>query len=180
MSRIGKRPVAIPSGVNVSLVSGEVKVLGPKGQLGQRIPEAIAVEIDDAQVRLTRADDKKTTRALHGLARALVNNMVLGVSKGFAKELAIVGVGYRAERKGEQLVLTVGFSHPVAVRVPEDLAVSVEQNTRIRIEGIDKQKVGQFAADVRMIRPPEPYKGKGIRYADEHVRRKVGKAGVTS
>jgi large subunit ribosomal protein L6 len=179
MSRIGRQPVPIPGGVDVSQQSGEVKVKGPKGQLAQRLPQAIAIEIDGGEVRLTRADDKKTTRALHGLARALVNNMVMGVSTGFVKDLEIVGVGYRAEVKGGKLVLSVGYSHPVEMSVPKELKVSVDQNTRIRVEGIDKQHVGQFAADVRRIRPPEPYKGKGIRYADEHVRRKVGKAGVT-
>ncbi len=179
MSRIGRQPVRIPDGVNVNCRSGEVSVKGPKGQLAQRLPAAVAVSVEDGEVRLTRADDKKATRALHGLARALVNNMVTGVSRGFAKELEILGVGYRAEVKGGKLVLAVGFSHPVEVEVPQEIVVSVEQNTRIRVEGIDKQRVGQFAADVRKVRPPEPYKGKGIRYVDEHVRRKVGKAGVT-
>lgn len=163
----------------MSQQSGEVKVKGPKGQLAQRLPEAIAIQIDGGEARLTRSDDKKATRALHGLARALVNNMVTGVSKGFAKDLEIIGVGYRAEVKGGKLVLSVGFSHLVEVPIPNELKVSVDQNTRIRVEGIEKQRVGQFAADVRGIRPPEPYKGKGIRYADEQVRRKVGKAGVT-
>jgi large subunit ribosomal protein L6 len=179
MSRIGRQPVPIPGGVDVSQQSGEVKVKGPKGQLAQRLPQAIAIEIDGGEARLIRSDDKKTTRALHGLARALVNNMVTGVSAGFVKNLEIVGVGYRAEVKGGKLVLSVGYSHPVEMSVPKELKVSIDQNTRIRVEGIDKQQVGQFAADVRRIRPPEPYKGKGIRYADEHVRRKVGKAGVT-
>jgi large subunit ribosomal protein L6 len=165
--------------VNVNFGSGEVSVKGPRGQLAQRLPDVVAVNVEGGEVRLTRADDKKATRALHGLARALVNNMVTGVSQGFAKELVIVGVGYRAEVKSGKLVLAVGFSHLVELEVPQDIVVSVEQNTRVRVEGIDKQRVGQFAADVRKIRPPEPYKGKGIRYADEHVRRKVGKAGVT-
>ena len=179
MSRIGRLPVRIPDGVNVNFGSGEVSVKGPRGQLAQRLPDVVAVNVEGGEVRLTRADDKKATRALHGLARALVNNMVTGVSQGFAKELVIVGVGYRAEVKSGKLVLAVGFSHLVELEVPQDIVVSVEQNTRVRVEGIDKQRVGQFAADVRKIRPPEPYKGKGIRYADEHVRRKVGKAGVT-
>ena len=163
----------------MSQQSGEVKVKGPRGQLAQRLPKAIAIQIDGGEALLIRSDDKKATRALHGLARALVNNMVTGVSKGFAKDLEIVGVGYRAEVKGGKLVLSVGFSHLVELPIPNELKVSVDQNTRIRVEGIEKQRVGQFAADVRRIRPPEPYKGKGIRYADEQVRRKVGKAGVT-
>ena len=179
MSRIGKRPVAIPSGVSVTRQDRDVSVKGPKGQLAQRMPLGIGVEVADGEVKLARSDDRKQSRALHGLARALVQNMVKGVSEGFGKELEIVGVGYRAEMKGNKLVLSVGYSHPVEMPVPKELKVSVDQNVRIRVEGADKQQVGQFSAEIRKVRPPEPYKGKGIRYVGEHVRRKVGKAGVT-
>jgi large subunit ribosomal protein L6 len=142
------------------------------------LPENISVEIVDKEVRLMRPDDQRENRALHGLARALTANMVLGVTSGFAKELEVQGVGYRAEVKGKTLVILAGYSHPVEMPVPEGLSVSVDGNTKIKVEGIDKQAVGQFAADVRSVRPPEPYKGKGIRYLGEQVRRKVGKTGA--
>ncbi len=180
MSRVGKRPIPIPDGVSVAHEGGTVNVKGPHGALSQRIPEGIRVEIADGQVKLGRPDDRKQSRALHGLARALVANMVRGVDKPFAKQLEIQGVGYRAEAAGTMLTLQVGFSHPVEMPIPEGLKVSVDRNVIVRIEGIDRQQVGQFAADVRAIRPPEPYKGKGIRYAGEHVRRKVGKGGVAA
>ncbi len=180
MSRIGKRPVDVPAGVTVEQKGEVLHVKGPKGQLSTRIPAGIGVEIDKGEVRLTRPDERKPTRALHGLARALLENMVKGVTEGFAKELRIEGVGYRAEVQGKVLNLSLGFSHPVQIPVPEGIGVSMDGNTKIRIEGIDKQLVGQFAADVRGVRPPEPYKGKGVRYAAEHVRRKVGKAGVST
>jgi large subunit ribosomal protein L6 len=176
MSRIGKQPIPLPSGVEVKLDAGEVKVKGPKGQLAQRIPDVIQMDVADGEVRFTRPDDRKPSRALHGLARALVANMVTGVTDGFARDLSIVGVGYRAEVSGKTLKLSVGFSNPVDMPIPEGLKVSVDKNTELKIEGIDKQAVGQFAAEVRRVRPPEPYKGKGIRYAEEQVRRKVGKA----
>lgn len=177
MSRIGRRPVAIPSGVAVSERAGELEVKGPKGTLRERLPEGIGCEVADDRIRLLRPDDKRETRALHGLARALVANMVTGVTEGFTRVIEIHGVGYRAEVAGKRLRLMLGFSHPVEVDVPEGLSVSVQEN-RIRIEGADRGVVGQFASDVRGLRPPEPYKGKGLRYADEHVRRKVGKAGA--
>jgi large subunit ribosomal protein L6 len=170
--------VAIPNGVNVGHVEGAVDVKGPKGALSMRVPDGIIVEIEGDEIRVRRRDEKKKTRALHGLARALVANMVTGVTEGFAKELEIQGVGYRADVSGQTLKVTAGFSQPVDVAIPEGLSVSVQEG-RIRIEGIDRQLVGQFAADVRSLRPPEPYKGKGIRYVGEQVRRKVGKAGVT-
>jgi large subunit ribosomal protein L6 len=170
--------VAIPSGVSVGHIEGEVNVKGPKGALSVRIPEGIGVEIESDQVRFSRGDEKKKTRALHGLARALVANMVMGVTEGFAKELEVQGVGYRADVSGKTLKLTVGFSHPIDVPIPEGLSVSLQEG-KIRIEGIDRQLVGQFAAEVRSLKPPEPYKGKGIRYVGEQVRRKVGKAGTT-
>jgi large subunit ribosomal protein L6 len=178
MSRVGRAPVPIPSGVTVGQAEGAVSVKGPKGALSVRIPDGIDVEVDKEQIRLSRRDDRRKTCALHGLARALVANMVTGVTEGFAKELEIQGVGYRADVSGKTLKLAVGFSHPVDVAIPEGLSVSF-QDGKIRIEGIDRQLVGQFAANVRSLRPPEPYKGKGIRYAGERVRRKVGKAGTT-
>ena len=170
--------MVIPGGVSVGHAEGTVEVKGPKGVLSVRIPDGISVEIESEQIRLCRDDEKKKTRALHGLARALVANMVTGVTEGFAKELEIHGVGYRAEVLGKTLKLTVGFSHAVDVAIPEGLSVSL-QDGKVRIEGIDRQLVGQFAANVRALRPPEPYKGKGIRHAGERVRRKVGKAGTT-
>lgn len=180
MSRIGRRAIPIPSGVAVELRDGEVRVKGPKGALAQPLPPRVEMQVADGQVRFQRSDDRKPTRALHGLARALVNNMVRGVTEGFVRSLSIVGVGYRAEVAGRVLRLSVGFSHPVEMRIPDGVQVAVEKNTELRIEGMDKQMVGQFAADVRRVRPPEPYKGKGIRYSDERVRRKVGKAGATA
>lgn len=180
MSRIGKRPIAIPDGVTVEQKEGAVHVKGPKGSLSERIPEGIRVEIGDGEVRFQRSDDRKQNRALHGLARALVANMVKGVTESFSKELEIQGVGYRADTDGKNLNLQVGFSHPVQLAIPEGLKVSVERAVAVRVEGISRQRVGQFAAEIRAIRPPEPYKGKGIRYVGEHVRRKVGKAGVTT
>ena len=177
MSRIGRQPIAIPSGVTVTLGDGEISVKGPKGTLTGSTPEGITVEVADGEVRFTRPDDTGPNRAKHGLARATVANMVTGVTDGFARELEILGVGYRAEVKGKKLVLTLGFSHPVELEIPEGLQASVQEN-RIRIEGSDRGQVGQFASDVREIRSPEPYKGKGVRYVGEQVRRKVGKAAV--
>jgi len=178
MSRIGNRPVQVPSGVEVKLQDGLLEVKGPKGQLAAALPAGISLDIASDKVTFARPNDKTDTRALHGLVRALVGNMVTGVTDGFSKELEIQGVGYRADAKGQMLNLLLGLSHPVNMEVPKGLSVSVEGNTKIKIEGIDKQQVGQFAADVRRLRPPEPYKGKGIRYSDEHVRRKVGKTGA--
>ncbi|MGH0036909.1 MAG: 50S ribosomal protein L6 [Myxococcota bacterium] len=179
MSRIGNRAIPLPSGVEVQQKGDEVHVKGPKGALSERLPAEIAVEIESGRVQLKRPDEKKETRALHGLARALLANMVTGVTDGFVKELEIEGVGYRGEAKGKSLNLLLGFSHPVEMPVPEGLKVSVDGNTKIKVEGVDKQLVGQFAAEIRRLRPPEPYKGKGIRYAGERIRRKVGKAGAT-
>jgi len=179
MSRIGKRSIPIPDGVSVAAREGEVEVKGPKGVLRRRLPARIAMDVEDDVIRLSRPDEKRPTRALHGLTRALLANMVNGVSEGFVRELEIEGVGYRGEARGQTLNLNLGFSHPIEMPVPEGLSVSVEANTKIRIEGVDKELVGQFAADVRKLRPPEPYKGKGIRYAGERVRRKVGKAGAS-
>jgi large subunit ribosomal protein L6 len=178
MSRIGKQPIGIPSGVTVNVANGEIQVKGPKGNLAGAVPTGISAKVDGDQLILERPDDKKESRAMHGLARALANNMVVGVSDGFSKRLEIEGVGYRAEVKGKNLNLLLGFSHPVAMPIPEGLTVKVEANTKLTIEGASKQSVGQFAANVRSLRPPEPYKGKGVRYDDEHIRRKVGKAGA--
>ena len=176
MSRIGKQPIPLPSGVSVDTLAEGVRVKGPKGGLIGKIPEIVTMNVADGEIRFERSDDKRESRALHGLARALVANMVRGVVEPFAKELEIRGVGYRADVSGKKLNVHVGYSSPVAVSIPEGLSVSVEGNVTIRIEGIDRCKVGQFAADVRAIRPPEPYKGKGIRYVGEEIRRKVGKA----
>jgi large subunit ribosomal protein L6 len=178
MSRIGKQSIKIPDGVTVNVANGEVQAKGPKGALGCAVPTGIRAKVEDGKLIFEREDDKKESRARHGLARALANNMVVGVSAGFLKRLEIEGVGYRADVKGSVLNLLLGFSHPVAMDIPKGLKVSVEGNTKLQIEGADKQEVGQFAADVRSLRPPEPYKGKGIRYDDEHIRRKVGKAGA--
>ena len=179
MSRIGKTPIPIPDGVTVDLLDGAVRVKGPKGTLSERVPRVIEVSIEDSQVVFQRPDDRNESRSLHGLARSLVANMVTGVVTPFVKELEIQGVGYRAEADAKTLKLTVGYSHVVDVPIPEGLKVSVDRNVIIKIEGVSRQEVGQFAADVRSVRPPEPYKGKGIRYVGEHVRRKVGKAGTS-
>ena len=178
MSRIGKLPVPIPDGVSVKSADGQVEVKGPKGTIATRMPALISVDVAEGEIRFTRPDDKRDSRSLHGLARALTANMVTGVTQGFSKTLEIQGVGYRAAVDAGVLNLALGFSHPVNLEIPEGLTVSVDGTTIVKIEGIDKQLVGQFAADVRSIRPPEPYKGKGIRYSGERVRRKVGKAGV--
>jgi large subunit ribosomal protein L6 len=178
MSRIGKTPVAIPDGVTVDRVGDEIRVKGPKGTLSERMPGGIAVKIEKSEVVFERPDDRRENRERHGLARALVASMVNGVTKPFAKELEIQGVGYRAEADAKTLKLTVGYSHSIDMPIPEGINVSVDRNVIVRIEGISAQKVGQFAANVRSARPPEPYKGKGIRYVGERVRRKVGKAGA--
>ena len=178
MSRVGNAPIELPSGVEVTVDDGLVTVKGPKGELSERIDSRISTDIDDGVVTLERADEERETRAIHGLSRALVNNMVVGVSEGYQKELELVGVGYRAALKGKTLELQVGFSHPVTVEAPDGIEFEVPENTKIIVRGIGKQQVGQVAADIRAVRKPEPYKGKGIRYAGEHVRRTAGKAGV--
>lgn len=178
MSRIGKRPIDIPDGVTVEVANGIVQAKGPKGTLRCAVPQGIGAKVENGRITFERPDDRNESRARHGLARALANNMVVGVSVGFSKRLEIEGVGYRADVKGKVLNLLLGFSHPVTMDIPEGLTVAVEGNTKLSIEGADKQAVGQFAADVRSLRPPEPYKGKGIRYDDEHIRRKVGKSGA--
>jgi large subunit ribosomal protein L6 len=178
MSRIGKLPVPLAPGVEVKVTDGTVRVKGPKGELATPLVSNVRIEIGDGQAQVHREGDDKPARARHGLMRSLLNNMVTGVTTGFTRELEIVGVGYRAEARGKVLVLSVGYSHPVEMAVPEGLEVKMDGVTKIAISGVDKQRVGQFAAEVRKVRPPEPYKGKGIRYAGEQVRRKVGKAAV--
>ncbi|MFN0027448.1 MAG: 50S ribosomal protein L6 [Acidimicrobiales bacterium] len=178
MSRIGKAPIPVPSGVEVSINGRDVSVKGPKGSLRHELPEPISIRQDGDQLVVERPDDERRSRSLHGLSRTLVNNMVLGVSQGFRKELEIIGVGYRATAQGEnKLELALGFSHPVRVEAPNGVTFEVPAATRVNVVGIDRQQVGQVAADIRSIRKPEPYKGKGIRYVGEHVIRKAGKTG---
>jgi len=177
MSRIGKEPIPLPSGVDVTLTEGRVTVKGPKGELVQDIHPDITVALDDGFVVVTRHSDQRDHRALHGLTRALIANMVVGVTEGYQRDLEIVGVGYRAAARGSNgLTIQVGFSHPVEVDAPEGITFEVPAPTKISVKGTDKQLVGQVAANIRKIRKPEPYKGKGIRYAGELVRRKSGKA----
>jgi large subunit ribosomal protein L6 len=175
MSRIGKKPIELPSGVMVALSPGRVQVNGPLGELSQNVPARMQIEKNDAEVVVTRPTERGDDRALHGLTRTLIANMVEGVTKGFEKHLEIQGVGYRAQLKGTDLELAVGFSHSVTIKPREGITFEVPAPNQIVVRGIDKQKVGQTAAEVRKVRPPEPYKGKGIRYRDEQVRRKVGK-----
>ena len=177
MSRIGKQPIAIPSGVTVTISKeNEVTVKGSKGALSQKVNTNIKVEQKDGQIVVTRPDDSRQNRSMHGLYRALLANMVQGVSEGFSKELQIVGTGYRAQAQGKKLTLNVGYSHPVEIEAPEGITFETPSNTQIFVRGINNQVVGQVAADIRAVRKPEPYLGKGIRYAGEYVRRKEGKA----
>jgi large subunit ribosomal protein L6 len=175
MSRIGNKPLPIPDGVTVEISPAEVRVKGPKGELAQAIDSAMKVEVNDGVLTVARPTDRGPHRALHGLTRSLIANMVEGVTNGFEKRLAIQGVGYRARPQGKGLELSLGFSHPVSVEAVEGIEFEVPQPTEVIVRGIDKQKVGEIAARIRRHRPPEPYKGKGVRYADEQVRRKVGK-----
>ena len=177
MSRIGNAPVKIPSGVDVKINGAFVSVKGPKGSLEQTFNEDMKIVLEEGQILVKRPNDSKKNRSLHGLTRALINNMVEGVTKGFEKRLEVNGVGYRVQKKGKELVMNLGFSHQVVMQEIEGITINVEGQNLIIISGPDKQKVGQFAAIVREKRPPEPYKGKGIKYLDEHIIRKVGKAG---
>lgn len=177
MSRIGKMPITIPAGIDVKVDGSTVTVKGPKGTLTRTVHENMTVELDGATINVNRLSETQKNKALHGLTRTLVANMIIGVNEGYKKDLEINGVGFRAAKDGSDLVLTVGYSHPVIVPEIEGITIEVPAFNRISILGADKQKVGQFAADVRKKRPPEPYKGKGIKYADETVRRKEGKAG---
>lgn len=178
MSRIGNMPVTIPEKVKVEFKPGHLKVEGPKGSLEQEVKGGIEVELQDAVAVVKRSSELKEVRALHGLYRKLLSNMVTGVSEGFSKVLLINGVGYRAEVQGDELILNLGYSNPIEYLIPDDIQIEVEGNNRIKVSGIDRQRVGQISAEIRSLRPPEPYKGKGIRYEDELVRRKIGKAGV--
>ena len=177
MSRIGKKPISLPAGVKVTVDGNTVTVQGPKGTLTQALPEEITITQEDNQILVQRANDDKQQRSFHGLSRALIANMVEGVTNGFEKKLELVGVGYRAQMQGKKLVISIGFSHPVEIDAPEGIEFEVPAPTRITIKGINKQLVGNTAAHIRAIRKPEPYKGKGIKYENEHIRRKAGKAG---
>jgi len=178
VSRIGRLPVEVPQGVDVVIKGSHVRVKGPKGQLEHTFPASMKITLKDDNVKVERPSDERTHRALHGMTRALINNMVVGVSEGFEKVLEVNGVGYRAELSGKNLILNVGYSHPVEIEPPDGIVFDVDTRARqIRVQGYDKAVVGQVAADIRKVRPPEPYKGKGIKYLDERIRRKAGKAG---
>ena len=178
MSRIGRLPVPVPAGVDVTINGNEVTVKGPKGTLSRTIAQPLSVtRQEDGTILVTRPNDERESRSLHGLSRTLINNMIIGVTEGYTKNLEIVGTGYRAAQKGTGIELSLGFSHTVVVEAPEGITLKVDGNLKIEVSGISKEQVGEVAANIRKIRPPEPYKGKGVRYAGENVRRKVGKAG---
>lgn len=177
MSRVGKAPIAIPSGVDVKIDGQHVEAKGPKGTLDLTIPEPIVASIEDGQISVVRPDDHRKNRSLHGLSRSLVNNMVVGVTEGYTIKMEIFGVGYRVALKGKNLEFSLGYSHPVLIEAPEGITFAVDGNTKLSVSGIDKQKVGQIAAIIRRLRKDDPYKGKGIRYEGEQIRRKVGKTG---
>lgn len=177
MSRIGRLPVSIPSGVDIKVDGQDVTVKGPKGELALTIPQPITVEQGDGALEVQRPNDERESRSLHGLTRSLINNMVLGVTEGYEKKMEIHGTGYRVAAKGSNLEFSLGFSHPVVVEAPQGISFAVENPTRFSVQGIDKQLVGEVAANIRKLRRPDPYKGKGVRYAGEQIRRKVGKAG---
>ncbi len=179
MSRVGRKIIVVPSGVKVSVKAAEVEVQGPKGRLTTPIPAGITFALSGSELRCERASDERQQRAFHGLARALAQNAITGVTEGFTKDLDIVGVGYRAAVEGDKVVLALGFSHPVEYRIPEGIKIAVDKQTRITISGIDRQKVGQVAAEIRRLRRPDPYKQKGIRYVGEVLKKKAGKAGAT-
>ncbi|GAA1843157.1 50S ribosomal protein L6 [Brevibacterium marinum] len=177
MSRIGKRPISVPTGVEVKIDGQDVAVTGPKGDLSATISEPISVSLDDGVVTVTRPDEERESRSLHGLSRTMINNMIVGVTDGYSKSLEIVGTGYRVLAKGSNLEFALGYSHSITVEPPEGISFTVDGQTKLAVHGIDKQLVGETAANIRKLRKPEPYKGKGVRYAGENVRRKVGKAG---
>jgi large subunit ribosomal protein L6 len=179
MSRVGKRPIAIPKDVKVSVSGRLVQVQGPKGKLTTPVPPGISFEVKGAELVCTRSSEERQERAFHGLARALANNAIRGVTEGFSKELDIVGVGYKAQVDGQRVVFSLGFSHPVEFKIPEGIKIAVEKQTRVTVSGIDRQKVGQVAAEIRGLRRPDPYKQKGIRYVGEQLKKKAGKAGAT-
>jgi large subunit ribosomal protein L6 len=178
MSRIGKKPIAIPKGVQVAVKDHHVEVQGPKGKLALTVPEPCSVQVSDGTIVVGRGAEHRTAKALHGLTRALVANMVRGVTEGFERRLEIVGIGYRAQLSGKSLTFSLGYSHPIIFPLPEGIQAEVDKQTAITLRGVDKHLVGQTAAQIRSLRRPDPYKGKGIRYADEVVRKKVGKAGA--
>ena len=178
MSRVGKKPIPIPSGVTVTLDLPRVTVKGPRGELSQTVPEVCEIKHEGEEIVVTRPSDDRLHRSMHGLTRTLVANMIEGVSQGFSKELEVVGVGWKAESKGKELVLTLGFSHPIHYPAPEGITLETPEPTKIKVSGIDKQQVGQVAAEIREFRRPEPYKGKGVKYADEQIQRKAGKTAV--
>ncbi len=175
MSRIGKKPIALPKGVTATLANEILEVKGSNGTLTLKVPAIVDVNIQPEEIVVNRRGEGRKDRAFHGLVRSLVNNMVVGVTSGYKKDLTIVGIGYRAAVQGTKIVLSVGYSHPVEIEIPASVKVTVADNTKISVEGADKQQVGEIAATIRRVRPPEPYKGKGIRYADENVRQKEGK-----
>ncbi|ALA66713.1 50S ribosomal protein L6 [Corynebacterium lactis] len=177
MSRIGKNPVVVPSNVTASVNGQDVSVKGPKGELSFTVPAPIAVELKDNEIVVTRPDDNRKNRSLHGLSRSLINNLVVGVTEGYTIKMEIFGVGYRVAKKGKDLEFSLGYSHPVLIEAPEGITFDVDGTTKLSIAGIDKQKVGQIAAVIRRLRKDDPYKGKGIRYEGEQIRRKVGKTG---
>jgi large subunit ribosomal protein L6 len=176
MSRVGKKPIAIPSGVTVNVEAAKVTVKGPKGTLSLSVSPSCKVAVEGNEIVVTRVNDSKPVRAMHGTTRANLANMVKGVSEGFTRELEIIGVGYRAEAKGKTVTLALGYSHPVEFPVPEGITVETPEPTKVRVSGIDRQRVGQVASEIRALRGPEPYKGKGIKYTDEHIVRKAGKS----
>ena len=178
MSRIGIKPIVVPAGVEVTVDGNVITVKGPKGQLSQEISKNMTVEVKDGTVTVSRPDDDRHNRGQHGLARTLINNMVIGVTAGFEKKLQLVGVGYKAEKKGDTLVMSLGYSHPVEMKDPEGITTECPSQTEVTVKGIDKALVGNYAANIRAWRKPEPYKGKGIKYIDEVIRRKEGKAGA--
>ncbi|WP_394282130.1 50S ribosomal protein L6 [Corynebacterium sp.] len=177
MSRVGKAPIAIPNGVEVKIDGQDVDVKGPKGSMSWTVPAPITVAVEDNEIVVSRPDDHRENRSLHGLSRSLVNNLVVGVTEGYKINMEIFGVGYRVQMKGKDLEFSLGYSHPILIEAPEGITFAVDGNTKFSIEGIDKQLVGQLAANIRRLRKDDPYKGKGIRYAGEQVRRKVGKTG---
>jgi large subunit ribosomal protein L6 len=177
MSRIGRQPIAVPAGVDVKIDGSTVTVKGPKGTLTKTVHSNMNVAMENGEIKVTRPDESNLNKSLHGLTRTLINNMVIGVTEGYSKELEVNGVGYRAAKQGKDLVLNIGYSHQVIIPEADGISIEVPSPNKIVISGPDKQMVGQFAAEVREKRPPEPYKGKGIKYADEHIRRKEGKAG---
>jgi large subunit ribosomal protein L6 len=177
MSRIGRLPITVPAGVEVKVNGSEVSVKGAKGELSHTVPSPIEVSLEDSTITVSRPNDERVSRSLHGLTRTLISNMIVGVTEGYKKNLEIVGTGYRVQAKGSDLEFALGYSHPVAVKAPEGIVLTVDSPTKLSVSGINKQQVGEVAANIRKLRKPDPYKGKGVRYAGEIIRRKVGKAG---